>query len=90
MLNPKKGIPSLILKICLGNLETLCNTKAKELNPSLRVRITYENSIRFLADFKGNGDYLPIEVLSTAENLMIIFFSYVYFQSSDWCKISDS
>lgn len=86
MLNPKKGIPSLILKICLGNLETLCNTKAKELNPSLRVRITYENSIRFLADFKGNGDYLPIEVLSTAENLMIIFLVMCIFNQVTGAK----
>lgn len=86
MLESKHGIPSLILKMCLSNLETLCNSRAKELNPLLKVKIIYEGSIKLLADFKGNDIYLPAEVLSTAECLILIFLIMCIFNQLTGAK----
>lgn len=86
MLESKHGIPSLILKMCLSNLETLCNSRAKELNPLLNVKIIYEGSIKLLADFKGNDIYLPAEVLSTAECLILIFLIMCIFNQLTGAK----
>lgn len=85
MLESKHGIPSLILQICLTNLEGLCNAKAKELNENLKIKIIYEDSIQILADFKGDG-YLSTEVLSTAENLILIFLIMCIFNQVTGAK----
>lgn len=85
MLESKHGIPSLILQICLTNLEGLCNAKAKELNENLKIKIIYEDSIQILADFKGDG-YLSTEVLSTAEKLILIFLIMCIFNQVTGAK----
>lgn len=91
-LDPKGPVVEQFIDTLISPIEDICNDRASELLPDLKIKLKSENGIKFFFDFgKGNG-FLPIESLSSGEKIFahIILTDLINFETSSGCLIVDN
>ena len=72
-LDVKTGVPNIILKAALATFEAAANKKAAQIDPDFKLAISCDNGISITVKTKGSTDYLPLDVVSTGEYIIVAF-----------------
>lgn len=68
-----KGIKTMIMSHTIEMMSKESNKIAKKINPELEVRFDNSNGLKMLAKFHNNGFFVPIEKLSSGEQVITTF-----------------
>ena len=73
ILDVKTGVPAIVLKAALNRFESAANQKAAKIQPGFELGISCENGFMIKVKTGSGKDFLPLDVVSTGEYLLVAF-----------------
>ena len=72
-LAPKGEVMEGIAKHYISIFESVCNDRAKKLQPDFLIRLIYEDGVKILCQPKAGSDFYPYADLSAGQKAVVVF-----------------